>query len=470
MKRKNWLSTRLGSLIEIKHGWPFKSEYMTGYLPGRPIVVGIGNFEYSGGFRFGSSTIKAYTGDYPKEYILKPGDILLVMTCQTAGGEILGIPGRIPDDEQVYLHNQRMGKVVVKDRNKVDINFLYYLFLTKNFNYHLAATATGTKILHTAPERIEAFKFLLPPIAIQHTIASILSAYDDLIENNTRRIAILEEMAHMLYQEWFVKFCFPGHEKNTMVESELGMIPEGWEVVKLGEIADINKTSIKKGFEPLEINYVDINSVSIGIIETTTHMLFADAPGRARRLVKHGDIIWSTVRPNRKSYSLIVHPGINTIVSTGFAVISAKKVSYTYLYEAVTTEDFVSYLTNHATGAAYPAVNTNDFQDALVLLPPNTILYEFHELTANSFEQKHNLQRRNANLRRTRDLLLPRLISGEIDVSSWVEKNEEVMQDESISAAHMGDYDVGETTRRVAELNAPAPIERNALRTHSLWD
>jgi type I restriction enzyme, S subunit len=103
---------------------------MTKYLPERPIVVGIGNFEYSGGFRFESTTLKAYIGDYPKEFILKPGDILLVMTCQTAGGEILGIPGRIPNDGRTYLHNQRMGKVIIRDKKKVDIGFLYWLFLT----------------------------------------------------------------------------------------------------------------------------------------------------------------------------------------------------------------------------------------------------------------------------------------------------------------------------------------------------
>jgi type I restriction enzyme S subunit len=83
------------------------------------------------------------------------------------------------------------------------------------------------------------FEINLPPLPIQRTIASILSAYDDLIENNTRRIAILEEMAQMLYQEWFVKFHFPGHEQVKMVESELGMIPEGWRVVSFFDIAEV---------------------------------------------------------------------------------------------------------------------------------------------------------------------------------------------------------------------------------------
>ena len=81
------------------------------------------------------------------------------MTCQTQGGEILGIPGKIPDDDKVYLHNQRMGKVVIKEPKKIDADFLYWVFLWNRFNQELVASATGTKILHTAPKRIEAFEF-----------------------------------------------------------------------------------------------------------------------------------------------------------------------------------------------------------------------------------------------------------------------------------------------------------------------
>src|SRR5947209_16011146 len=128
---------------------------------------------------------------------------------------------------------------------------------------------------------------MLPSLFVQHKIAVILSAYDDLIENNTRRIAILEEMAQALYREWFVHFRFPGHEKIRMVESVLGMIPEGWEVVKLGDVAVINSSSIKKGMEPFEVNYVDINSVSTGRIDNIEPIPFALAPGRARRIVRH---------------------------------------------------------------------------------------------------------------------------------------------------------------------------------------
>jgi type I restriction enzyme S subunit len=86
MTVKTWPEVRLGDLISIKHGWAFKSECFSEYQPGQPVLVNIGNFRYTGGFRFDSTTLKAYTGNYPKEYVLEPGDMLLVMTCQTSGG------------------------------------------------------------------------------------------------------------------------------------------------------------------------------------------------------------------------------------------------------------------------------------------------------------------------------------------------------------------------------------------------
>lgn len=258
----------------------------------------------------------------------------------------------------------------------------------------------------------------LPPYSIQRKIASILSAYDDLIENNTRRIAILEAMAQAIYRQWFVKFRFPGHEKLKLVASSLGKIPEGWKHQPLATVAEVNACSIQKGREPDEVNYVDIASVSTGKIDEVRLLPFSEAPGRARRIVRHGDLIWSTVRPNRKSYSLVLNPLPDMIVSTGFAVISGTKAPYTYLYHALTTDEFVGYLVNHARGSAYPAVISSDFEKAVILVPTDDLLTAFHQLTSDMLSLKHRLQTKNQCLRTTRDLLLPKLISGQLDVET----------------------------------------------------
>lgn len=287
----------------------------------------------------------------------------------------------------------------------------------------------------------------LPPIPVQQRIAGILSSYDELIENSQRRIRILEAMARALYREWFVHFRFPGHDapssptllpegegsKNPpspggrgaggegmppRAPSPLGEIPRGWEVKKLKDVAHVNRAQINARTAPDELHYIDISSVSPGQIDSVTTYAFADAPGRARRIVQHGDVLWSCVRPNRRSHAQVMHPGANTIASTGFAVLSAMKVSFTFLYFATTTDDFVTFLANNATGAAYPAVSGTTFEKAELLIPPQPLLNKFGDATIPMAEQIHTLQRQIQYLRRTRYLLLPRLLSGQIDVET----------------------------------------------------
>lgn len=276
MSERAFVETCLGTLVRIEHGWPFESARFSEQLTGRPIVVAVGNFQYTGGFRFASTTLKEYTGEYPREFELKPGDILLVMTCQTPGGEILGIPARIPDDGRLYLHNQRLGKVVLKRPDLADLDFLYYVFLSRDFNDELVASSTGTKIVHTAPSRIEAFRFRLPPLDVQRSIASLLKALDQKIDSNRTVNVAVETLAAAVFKSWFIDFdpvmakrdcrtpvgvpaealdLFPSHFE----ESELGPIPRGWRVVPLSELAEINARTLSGKELPPEIQYIEIS-------------------------------------------------------------------------------------------------------------------------------------------------------------------------------------------------------------------
>lgn len=250
-----------------------------------------------------------------------------------------------------------------------------------------------------------------------------IETLDNLIENNNRRIAILGDMAQSLYREWFVNFRYPGHADNLdtdgkikLTDSPLGQIPECWEVKRLDEVADVNPQSITKKNAPDSIGYIDIKSVSSGIINEVKPMQFKDAPSRARRIVVDGDIIWATVRPNRKQYSYICKPSLNTIASTGFAVLRSKELPASYLYSFTTTDFFTSYLVNHATGSAYPAVNADIFKKANVLVPPSELLKEFDELCLAAMQQSEVLKKKNENLKKQRDMLLPKLISGKIEL------------------------------------------------------
>lgn len=149
-------------------------------------------------------------------------------------------------------------------------------------------------------------------------------------------------------------------------------IPSGWERVKIGEIADFNKESWKKNNSPSEIYYIDIKSLSDEKIEPPKHMAYADSPSRARRVVKNGDIIISTVRPNLKQFTLLEgREEVNLTASTGFCVISAKDEDYRwYIYSIITSEFFTRYLERVAEGAAYPAFKPKDIAESIIAIPP----------------------------------------------------------------------------------------------------
>jgi type I restriction enzyme S subunit len=179
-------------------------------------------------------------------------------------------------------------------------------------------------------------------------------------------MALLEEAARQLYREWFVRLRFPGREHTRIING----VPEGWQRKKLAAVAELNRESLANSFDG-QIEYVDIAAITPGQINETTLYEFNEAPSRARRVVRHGDIIWSCVRPNRRSHAVIWQPASNLIVSTGFAVITPTSLPTSFLYQAITTDSFVGYLENHARGAAYPAVLVGDFERAEILVPPS---------------------------------------------------------------------------------------------------
>ena len=343
-------------------------------------------------------------------YTVDAGDV-----CITIVGNI-GDVGITPS----WLHGANLTENAVKLVNlrpELDKTFLAYALLSPSAQSQMKQTAAGVAQPKLGIYKVNEIEIPFPPLPVQRRIAGILSAYDELIENNQRRIRILEDVARSLYREWFVRFRYPGHESVQLVDSPLGQIPQGWEVKKISDIAVVNRAQINAKNAPDELHYIDIASVSPGQIVYVTTYAFADAPGRARRVVQHGDVLWSCVRPNRRSHAPVLHPETNTIASTGFAVLTAKAVPFTFLYFATTTDDFVGYLTNNASGAAYPAVTATTFEKADLLIPSAPLLKKFGDVTIPLSEQIHTLQRQTANLRRTRDLLLPRLLSGQVTLS-----------------------------------------------------
>lgn len=396
----NWTPKRLDELGSVSRGRSRHRPRDSAHLYGGPHpFIQTGDVKHAGLYITGFS--QTYTEAGLQQSKLWPaGTLCITIAANIADTSILGIDACFPDSVIGFI----------ADPKQSDTRFVKYLF-DATIKARARQFSQGATQDNLSQEKLLSLEFDVPPVAEQSRIADILSAYDDLIENNRRRMGLLEESARLLYREWFVRLRFPGHEHTPIVDG----VPEGWERKTLGEVTHINQRNIANAFDG-EIEYIDIASVSRNSVNETTTYDFRDAPGRARRIVRHGDIIWSCVRPNRRSHAVIWQPAENVVASTGFVVISPKSLPTSFLYQAVTTDLFVGYLENHAKGAAYPAVVSGDFERATILVPPTALLTAFDDFSEPLLWQAQNLRLQNQKLRTARDLLLPRLMSGELYV------------------------------------------------------
>lgn len=407
-----WESANIGECADLISGPAFKSAHFTDHPDDIPLVKGENvqqSFvDWSIAKRWPRSDAAAY-----ERFLLAPDDIVVAMDRPWVPAGLKW--ASISDADPQALLVQRIARL--RATPSVCPKFLKYVIASPDFSDYVRNVMGGTNVPHISGDQIRKFTFPLPPISDQRSIGSTLAAYDDLIQNNRRRIALLEQSARLLYREWFMHLRFPGHEHVKVVDG----VPEGWGRKLVSEIADINARSLQRGFHG-EIEYIDIASVTTGSINETTSYLFSEAPGRARRIVRHGDLIWSCVRPNRASYAMIWNPAENLVASTGFCVLSPSAVPPAFLYFGLSTQDFIGYLTNNARGAAYPAVVAKDFETYQLLVPSAALLNEFQAYAEPIFEQMGVLKEQNSKLRQARDLLLPRLMRGDVTLMECLEE------------------------------------------------
>ena len=296
------------------------------------------------------------------------------------------------------VDNNMMG--AIPNLSVVLPEFLYYRLAS----FDIASTATGTALPYLTVSTLERQRFRIPPRSLQRRIASILSAYDDLIENNTRRIVILEEMARHLYEEWFVRFRFPGHHSARMVESELGLVPEGWSCTDVasavrrfgtGQKYDL-KTVLSSGRVPV------LDQGRQGVIGYHN-----DEPGF---VASRADPV--IVFANHTCYQRLIYKPFSTIQNViPYKSSSAFQRDIYWVYHA--TLGLVS-LTEYK--GHWP-----QFEAKKIMVPTVSVAMTFGQIVRRFHELAHTLSLANANLRATRSLLLPKLISGELDVSAMPE-------------------------------------------------
>ncbi len=292
------------------------------------------------------------------------------------------------------------GFAVLRAGNQINHRFLYYTVTNQSFTDYLTANAKGAAYPAVDTDTIERAEVDLPPLPNQRKIASILSAYDDLIENNLRRIKILEEMAQNLYREWFVNFRFSGHKNARFIDSPLGKIPEGWEIVKVGDLLKKLRKVVKVPKSNYAINglypVIDQGKDFIGgYTDDEESIISSDLP-----LIVFGD--------HTRVLKYIGFPFARGADGTQLLKSNNNRMPMSLFFYTLLAIDLSNY--------AY-ARHFKFLKEEKIVLPDKITADKFDHFLTPILRINKKLMKKNKTLRQTRDLLLPKLISGEVDVS-----------------------------------------------------
>jgi len=377
-------------------------------------------FLYGGRYPFfQTGDIKAanfYLTDYSQTYSEKglaqsklwnAGTLCITIAANIAESAILGVEGCFPDSVVGFVPNA----------DKADVRFIkYYLEILKIRMKNISHGATQDNL---SLDKLLSFDFLVPPLPIQRRIAGILSAYDDLIENSQRRIKILESMARALYREWFVHFRYPGHKSVPLVPSPLGDIPMGWEGV-IGNIASIERTGIDPfAFPDEQFEHFSIPAFDDGRMPAVE---LGDSIRSNKYCIDQRCVLLSKLNPRIPRVWLPSPTGTRrAITSTEFLVLKPNAgFSREFIYAKCCSEEFASQIASQAIGTStsHQRVRPENVLAMPSTVPERAIVEAFTELVAPLLSLSEQLRSKSQTLRRTRDLLLPRLLSGQIDVAA----------------------------------------------------
>lgn len=333
------------------------------------------------------------------------GDVIL--TREAPVGEV----GRFTEDVNNVFLGQRLFHYR-PDPELLDWNYLAYALQSRQIQGRLKGMGFGATVDHIRVGDAETLAIPCPPLSVQRSIGNILASYDDLIENNQRRIQLLEESARLLYKEWFVHLRFPGHEHVKVTNG----VPEGWEPCLLPQVIEVNpKERIEKG---KEIAYVPMSALS----ETNMTVDVSKFEQRTKHTnvkFRQHDVLLARITPclenGKTGYVYFLKEDEQACGSTEFIVLRGKRVSSAFTYCLARSEHFRETAIQSMTGSSgRQRVQASSLADYSVPLPPQHLLEMFDEVALQAFEQIGVLMAQNERLAKARDLLLPKLMSGEL--------------------------------------------------------
>ena len=421
----------LGDHVTLQRGISYKSCLLD--LPG-PYLLGLGTIGKNGGFR--GDSLRTYGGDSPEKLIIRPGDLYISLKDVTQTGDLLGAVSRVPPYVPEGRLTQDTVKLIFKD-DTISKDYVYWVLRTPQYRAYCKNRGTGTTNLDLS--RNDFLIFPIPELTAER--AGLVDTFEDVegkIELNRRMNATLEAMARALFRSWFVDFdpvrakaegrepagmdaataaLFPDEFEN----SDLGEIPKGWRVMRIDELAEINSWSLTNSYTIDPIDYIEISEVSKGEVYSIQRYPMGKEPSRARRRLRHGDTVLSTVRPDRESYFLAYEPEPTLIASTGFAVVTPTIAPWTFVHVALTRPEIFEYLGQVADGGAYPAIRSDVVARIEMMWPANpALVQQYHRQCEGWLAMAERNKQQSRTLAALRDVLLPRLLAGEIPVLSTI--------------------------------------------------
>lgn len=352
---------------------------------------------------------------------IEPDDILLNITGASVARCCILPKNLLPARVNQHVSIIRINKGLANPY------FIQYLLVSPYYKQKLLSIAQGGATREAlTKESIENFEIIIPKSKnTQDKIAKILSNYDDLIENNNKRIKILEEMAQKIYKEWFVDFKFPGHETATFKDSELGKIPSDWNISKFEDFILFQEGPGIRNWQYVSnngIRFINIRCINNNILDTsrTSQISKQEAYGKYKHfLLNENDIIMSTSGTLGK-WAIIQKYHLPLCLNTSIIRFTPKlrNNDYSYILGYLKSNTFYNYLTSMATGSAQVNFGPMHLKQIKIVKPINNILDEYHQIINPLTKERLLLISKNENLKLTRDLLLSRLISGKIDVEN----------------------------------------------------
>ncbi|MDQ0195828.1 restriction endonuclease subunit S [Paenibacillus wynnii] len=421
---QRWEEVKLLDLISIRHGYAFQGEFFS-EVETSNILLTPGNFKVGGGFN--DSKYKYYKEEafVPEDYILQKDDLIISMTDLSKNGDSLGFPALIDKlTGKQFLHNQRIGKVVLSQPDKIDQTFLYYSLCTRAYRHHVLSTSTGSTVKHTAPKRILEYSLLLPSIQEQRQIGKILAELDKKIQLNNAINKNLEEMAQAVFKQWFVDFEFPNENGEPykpsggeLEESEFGLIPKGWKVGIATDIFNVQsggtpKTGISEYWNG-EIPFFTPKDTtnSFHVIDTEKKVTDEGLSKCNSKLYEMGTVFITA----RGTVGKLAIAGRDMAMNQScYALVS--KNGYTQKYIFLQTQQLINKIKKSATGAVFDAITVSTFQSLKTIIPNLDLVMRFDNIVEGIFSSLLNNANENQILSNLRDTLLPKLMSGEIRV------------------------------------------------------